>query len=81
MLENLLRNEDGRLVTAEHINALATWQPDSQAGHEIQYTPARVLMQDCTGVSCIVDLVAMRDAPREPGGGVQRINPRVPPTW
>jgi aconitate hydratase len=78
MLENLLRNEDGRLVTAEQIEALAAWQPDAAPSEEIQYTPARVLMQDFTGVPCVVDLVAMRDAITDLGGDPQRVNPLIP---
>lgn len=78
LLENLLRNEDGRLVTAEHITALAGWDADSKANSEIQYTPARVLMQDFTGVPCVVDLVAMRDAMTELGGDPRKINPQIP---
>lgn len=61
MLENLLRNEDNKLVTVEQVRAVAGW-PDATRRQEIQYTPARVLMQDFTGVPCVVDLVAMRDA-------------------
>ena len=61
-MENLLRNEDGHLVTAEQVAALGGWDPASEQNSEIQYTPARVLMQDFTGVPCVVDLVAMRDA-------------------
>lgn len=78
LLENLLRNEDGRLVTAEQINALAAWDRSAEHGREIQYTPARVLMQDFTGVPCVVDLVAMRDAITALGGDPGRINPLVP---
>ncbi|MGH8801325.1 MAG: aconitate hydratase, partial [Casimicrobiaceae bacterium] len=78
LLENLLRNEDGRLVTAEQVQALADWQPQATQQREIQYTPARVLMQDFTGVPCVVDLVAMRDAIIALGGNPQRINPLVP---
>ncbi len=78
LLENLLRNEDGRLVTAEQIQALADWDPQGTQPREIQYTPARVLMQDFTGVPCVVDLVAMRDAIIALGGDPQRINPLVP---
>ena len=78
LLENLLRNEDGRLVTTDQIKALAGWQPDAVPHQEIQFTPARVLMQDFTGVPCIVDLVAMRDAIRDLGGDAQRINPLIP---
>ena len=62
LLENLLRNEDGVLVTAEQVNALGGWDPTAGSGTEIQFTPARVLLQDFTGVPCVVDLVAMRDA-------------------
>ncbi|MDJ0359630.1 aconitate hydratase [Rhodococcus sp. H29-C3] len=78
LLENLLRNEDGRLVTAEHITALAGWDAGSDTNSEIQYTPARVLMQDFTGVPCVVDLVAMRDAMTELGGDPRKINPQIP---
>jgi len=78
LLENLLRNEDGRLVTARQIEALVGWQPAAKPTQEIQYTPARVLMQDFTGVPCVVDLVAMRDAIIALGGDPQRINPLVP---
>ena len=78
LLENLLRNEDGTMVTAEQITALREWSPASAAGREIQYTPARVLMQDFTGVPCVVDLVAMRDAITELGGDPKKINPLIP---
>lgn len=78
LLENLLRNEDGRLVTAEQITALGGWDPQSEVNREIQYTPARVLMQDFTGVPCVVDLVAMRDAMTELGGDAKKINPLIP---
>ena len=78
LLENLLRNEDGRLVTAEQIKAIAAWQPAALPHQEIQFTPARVLMQDFTGVPCVVDLVAMRDAITDLGGDAQRINPLIP---
>ncbi len=78
MLENLLRNEDGRLVTTEQISALAEWDPTAEHGREVAYTPARVLMQDFTGVPCVVDLVAMRDAITELGGDTTRINPLCP---
>ncbi|TAM87096.1 MAG: aconitate hydratase [Jatrophihabitans sp.] len=74
LLENLLRNEDGRLVTAEQIRALVG--RDSHA--EVAFTPARVLMQDFTGVPCVVDLVAMRNAMADLGGDPQRINPLIP---
>ncbi|WP_343212859.1 aconitate hydratase AcnA [Arthrobacter sp. H20] len=78
LLENLLRNEDGRLVTAEQIRALGNWNPQAETNTEIQYTPARVLMQDFTGVPCVVDLVAMRDAMTELGGDPKKINPLIP---
>jgi aconitate hydratase len=78
LLENLLRNEDGRLVTAEQVRALAGWDPNAQTNSEIQYTPARVLMQDFTGVPCVVDLVAMRDAMTALGGDPKKINPLIP---
>jgi aconitate hydratase len=78
LLENLLRNEDGRLVTTEQIEAMAAWDPTATASTEIQFTPARVLMQDFTGVPCVVDLVAMRDAMTELGGDAQKINPLIP---
>jgi aconitate hydratase len=78
LLENLLRNEDGRLVTREQIQALADWQPQAKDQNEILYTPARVLLQDFTGVPCVVDLVAMRDAIITLGGDPERINPLVP---
>ncbi|MEB3065538.1 aconitate hydratase [[Mycobacterium] zoologicum] len=78
LLENLLRNEDGRLVTADQITAMAAWDPAAEHGREIAYTPARVLMQDFTGVPCVVDLVAMRDAIADLGGDTKRINPLCP---
>ncbi|MBT1002873.1 aconitate hydratase [Paenarthrobacter sp. DKR-5] len=78
LLENLLRNEDGQLVTPEHVTSLGGWDPRSASNPEIQYTPARVLMQDFTGVPCVVDLVAMRDAMTSLGGEPTRINPLIP---
>jgi len=78
LLENLLRNEDGRLVTTEQVDAVASWDPAAAHGREVAYTPARVLMQDFTGVPCVVDLVAMRDAITELGGDPSQINPLVP---
>ncbi|TAN07587.1 MAG: aconitate hydratase [Rhodanobacteraceae bacterium] len=78
LLENLLRNEDGHLVTREQVQALADWQPHAVQPREIQFTPARVLMQDFTGVPCVVDLVAMRDAIIALGGDPHRINPLIP---
>ncbi|MEO6200046.1 MAG: aconitate hydratase [Cryobacterium sp.] len=78
LLENLLRCEDGRLVTEEQILALAAWDPAAEHGTEVQFTPARVLLQDFTGVPCVVDLVAMRDAMADFGGDPQKINPLIP---
>ncbi|MDW6022045.1 aconitate hydratase AcnA [Mesorhizobium sp. BAC0120] len=79
LLENLLRNEDGRSVTKESIKAVADWLTDKgTAGVEIAYRPARVLMQDFTGVPAVVDLAAMRDAMASLGGDPQKINPLVP---
>ncbi|HDZ74625.1 MAG TPA: aconitate hydratase AcnA [Aurantimonas coralicida] len=79
LLENLLRNEDGRTVTADDIRAVANWTKDKgKAGHEIAYRPARVLMQDFTGVPAVVDLAAMRDATRSLGADPKKINPMVP---
>jgi aconitate hydratase len=78
LLENLLRHEDGRLVTAEQVQALAAWDPSAEHGSEIQFSPARVLLQDFTGVPCVVDLVAMRDAMTALGGDPRKINPLIP---
>ncbi|MFU8839997.1 MAG: aconitate hydratase [Nitriliruptoraceae bacterium] len=78
LLENLLRNEDGVSVTADDIRALAAWDADAQPSTEIQYTPARVVLQDFTGVPAVVDLAAMREAMVELGGDPARINPLVP---
>jgi aconitate hydratase len=78
LLENLLRFEDGVTVTVEDIQALIDWQDDPKSTREIQYRPARVLMQDFTGVPCVVDLAAMRDAMNALGGDAQKINPLVP---
>ena len=78
LLENLLRNEDGRLVTSDQIRAVGDWDPAAKHGSEIQYTPARVLLQDFTGVPCVVDLVAMRDAMAAFDGDPQKINPLIP---
>src|SRR3954465_11971476 len=78
LLENLLRNENGQTVTAEDVEALATWVATDQPSREISYTPARVLLQDFTGVPAIVDLAAMRDAMRDLGGDPARINPLQP---
>ena len=78
LLENLLRTEDGANITAEQIRALANWNPDSQPDTEIQFTPARVIMQDFTGVPCIVDLATMREAIVELGGDPAKVNPLAP---
>ncbi|AHE55696.1 aconitate hydratase AcnA [Sphingomonas sanxanigenens] len=78
LLENLLRFEDGVTVTVEDIQAIVDWQKDRVSEREIQYRPARVLMQDFTGVPCVVDLAAMRDAMNNLGGDAQKINPLVP---
>ena len=79
LLENLLRNEDGRSVTKADIQAIKAWLVDrGTAGHEIAYRPARVLMQDFTGVPAVVDLAAMRDGIKALGGDPQKINPLVP---
>ena len=78
LLENLLRNEDGVVVRAEDIEALADWDPDHEPDREIAFTPARILMQDFTGVPAVVDLAAMRDAMAAIGGDPGRINPLVP---
>ncbi|MGH4024210.1 MAG: aconitate hydratase [Pseudonocardiaceae bacterium] len=78
LLENLLRLEDGRSVTREHIEALAGWQAQAEPSTEIQFTPARVIMQDFTGVPCIVDLATMREAVAELGGDPQTVNPLAP---
>ena len=81
LLENLLRTEDGANVTADQIRTLGAWDPDAEPTDEIQFTPARVLLQDFTGVPCVVDLAAMRDAMKDLGGDPARINPLVPATW
>ena len=78
LLENLLRYEDGQVVTADDVEALARWVPGDEPSREIAYTPARVLMQDFTGVPAVVDLAAMRDAMGELGGDPARINPLQP---
>ena len=78
LLENLLRFEDGVTVTVEDIQAIIDWQKERKSEREIQYRPARVLMQDFTGVPCVVDLAAMRDAISKLGGDAQKINPLVP---
>lgn len=78
LLENLLRHEDGRTVTPEDIQALLNWNPSAEASQEIAFRPARVLMQDFTGVPAVVDLAAMRDAMGVLGGNPERINPLQP---
>ncbi|MEV8634999.1 aconitate hydratase AcnA [Streptosporangium sp. NPDC051023] len=78
LLENLLRTEDGANITADHIRALGQWDPTAAPSVEIQFTPARVIMQDFTGVPCVVDLATMREAVRDLGGDPARINPLAP---
>src|SRR3954468_15475035 len=78
LLENLLRTEDGANITADHIRALAGWDADAEPSVEIQFTPARVVMQDFTGVPCVVDLATMREAVRDLGGDATKINPLAP---
>src|SRR5690625_1895220 len=78
LLDNLLRSEDGTNVTADDIRYLASWQPRTPDNHEIAFSPARVLLQDFTGVLAVVDLAAMREAMTALGGDPQRINPLVP---
>ncbi len=78
LLENLLRTEDGANITADQIRALAKWDPSITSETEIQFTPARVIMQDFTGVPCVVDLATMREAITELGGDPARVNPLAP---
>jgi aconitate hydratase len=78
LLENLLRTEDGANVTAAQIRALGSWNPEAEPDTEIQFTPARVVMQDFTGVPCIVDLATMREAVEALGGDPHKINPLAP---
>ena len=78
LLENLLRTEDGVNITADHVRALAGWDPTADPSVEIQFTPARVIMQDFTGVPCVVDLATMREAVQDLGGDPERINPLAP---
>src|SRR3954464_15970916 len=78
LLENLLRFEDGETVTGDDLQCMADWLKERRINREIQYRPARVLMQDFTGVPAVVDLAAMRDAMRQLGGDPQKINPLVP---
>jgi aconitate hydratase len=78
LAENLLRNEDGANITADHVRALAAWDPQAEPDTEIQFTPARVIMQDFTGVPCIVDLATMREAFTDLGGDPDKVNPLAP---
>ncbi|MEF3121538.1 aconitate hydratase [Kocuria flava] len=78
LLENLLRTEDGANITSEHIRALAEWDAEAEPSIEIQFTPGRVIMQDFTGVPCIVDLATMREAVADLGGDPSRVNPLAP---
>jgi aconitate hydratase len=78
LLENLLRNEDGANITAGHVQALANWDPGREPDTEIQFTPARVILQDLTGVPAVVDLAAMREAMQALGGDPRKINPLIP---
>src|SRR5215217_4490749 len=78
LLENLLRTEDGANITADHIRTLASWDPTAEPSEEIQFTPARVIMQDFTGVPCVVDLATMREAMADLGGDATKINPLAP---
>ncbi len=77
LAENLVRNIDGANITDDHVRALLDWDPDAEPSHEIQFTPSRVVMQDFTGVPCVVDLATMRDAVKALGGDPQVINPQV----
>ncbi|MBT2452033.1 aconitate hydratase AcnA [Streptomyces sp. ISL-43] len=78
LLENLLRTEDGANITADHIRSLGNWDSQAQPSEEIQFTPARVIMQDFTGVPCVVDLATMREAVKALGGDPSKINPLAP---
>jgi len=78
LLENLLRNEDGANITADDIAALGAWDPSAEPNKEIQFTPARVIMQDFTGVACVVDLATMRQAVADLGGDPAKVNPLAP---
>ncbi len=78
LLENMLRTEDGANVTTAHVDALVNWDPSAEPDIEIQFTPARVIMQDFTGVPCVVDLATMREAVAKLGGDPQQINPLAP---
>jgi aconitate hydratase len=78
LLENLLRTEDGANVTADQIRTLGSWDPAAEPSEEIQFTPGRVIMQDFTGVACVVDLATLREAMKELGGDPSKINPLAP---
>jgi aconitate hydratase len=78
LAENLLRTEDGANVTKDHVEAIANWDPEADPSIEIQFTPARVIMQDFTGVPCIVDLATMREAVGDLGGKIEKVNPLAP---
>ncbi len=78
LAENLLRTEDGANITKDHIEAIANWDPSAEPSIEIQFTPARVIMQDFTGVPCIVDLATMREAVGDLGGDPEKVNPLAP---
>ncbi len=78
LAENLLRTEDGTNITKDHIEAIANWDPSADPSVEIQFTPARVIMQDFTGVPCIVDLATMREAVGDLGGDTDKVNPLAP---
>lgn len=78
LLENLLRTEDGANITSDHIKAIANWDPTAEPDTEIQFSPARVIMQDFTGVPCIVDLATMREAVADLGGDPTKVNPLAP---
>ena len=78
LLENLLRTEDGANITREDIEFLGSWDPNAEPDHEIQFTPARVIMQDFTGVPCVVDLATMREAVTNLGGDASKVNPLSP---
>jgi aconitate hydratase len=78
LLENLLRTEDGANITGEHVRALAAWNPAAEPSVEIQFTPGRVVMQDFTGVPCVVDLATMREAVTQLGGDPEKVNPLAP---
>lgn len=81
LAENLLRTEDGANITKDHVLALANWDPSAEPSVEIQFTPARVVMQDFTGVPCVVDLATMREAVAALGGDPDKVNPLSPPRW